>query len=151
MMVEVLKQAGTWHDFSEELKMSVNTGDGCSAQCFRIVGETESGPAALRGFCLLNSLLTSLSRMERVVTVEGEEGGGSEVGSCEKALALAEVGGLQLMGWGWRVVLPSLITCISMLSSAFSTNTSNRSGGLAYFSVISFGEISAFSDFRLNL
>ena len=27
MMVEVLKQAGTWHVSSEELKMSVNTGD----------------------------------------------------------------------------------------------------------------------------
>ena len=36
MMVEVLKQAGTWHDFSEELKMSVNTGDSWSAQCFRM-------------------------------------------------------------------------------------------------------------------
>src|SRR4029434_1606646 len=73
MMVEVLKQAGT-------------------AQYLSVEGETASGPAALRGFCLLNSLLTSLSRMERVVTVEGEEGGGSEVGSCEKALALAVVG-----------------------------------------------------------
>ena len=48
--------------------------------------------------------------MERVVTVEGEEGGGSEVGSCEKALALAEVGGLQLMGWGWRVVLRGMVS-----------------------------------------
>src|SRR4029434_7047231 len=72
-------------------------------------GETESGLAALRGFCLLNSLLTSLSRMEKVITVEGEEGGGSEVGSCEKAVALAEVGGLQLMGWGWRVVLRGMV------------------------------------------
>ena len=49
MMVEVLKQAGTWHDFSEELKMSVNTGDSCSAQCFRMDGEIESVPVALRG------------------------------------------------------------------------------------------------------
>ena len=74
MMVEVLKQAGTWHDFSEELKMSVNTGDSCSAQCFRMDGETESGPVALRGFCLLKSLKTSLSIMDRVVTVVGEKG-----------------------------------------------------------------------------
>ena len=85
MMVEVLKQAGTWHDFSEELKMSVNTGDSCSAQCFRMDGETASGPVALRGFCLLKSLKTSLSIMDRVVTVVGEKGGCSEVGSCGEA------------------------------------------------------------------
>src|SRR4029434_10967378 len=81
--------------------MSLHTGYSGLSQCFRIVGETESGPAALRGFCLLKSLLTSLSRMERVVTVEGEEGGGSEVGSCE-AEASAVVGAVQMLGWGWE-------------------------------------------------
>src|SRR4029434_8586162 len=91
--------------------MSVNTGVGCSAQCFRIDGETESGPAALRGFCLLKRLLTSLSRMERVLTVEAEEGRGSEVGSCEKAQAFAVVGEeVQLMGWGWRVVSRGMVS-----------------------------------------
>ena len=52
-MVEVLKQSGTWQVSREMLKMSVNTGDSWSAQCFRVDGETESGPAVLRGFCLL--------------------------------------------------------------------------------------------------
>ena len=42
MMVEVLKQAGTWHVSSEVLEMSVNTGDSWSAQCFRVGGETEA-------------------------------------------------------------------------------------------------------------
>lgn len=41
-MVEVLKQAGACHVSSELLKISVNT-----AQCFRLKGETESGPVAL--------------------------------------------------------------------------------------------------------
>jgi len=71
------KQAGTWHVSREVLKMSVNTGDSWSAQCFRVEGETESGPAAFRGFCFLNSLLTSLSRMARVVA--GEVEGATEV------------------------------------------------------------------------
>ena len=53
--------------------MSVNTRDSWSEECFRVEGETESGLAALRGLCLLNSLLTSLSRMERDVVVFGEE------------------------------------------------------------------------------
>ena len=60
MMVEVLKQAGTTHSASEVLKMSVNTGDSWSAQYLSVEGETASGPAALRGFCLFKSLLTSL-------------------------------------------------------------------------------------------
>ena len=54
--------------------MSVNTGDSWSVQCFRADGETESGPATLRGFCLLKSLLTSLSCRQRVVAVVEEEG-----------------------------------------------------------------------------
>ena len=61
MMVDVLKQAGTTHSASEVLKMFVNTGDSWSAQYLIVEGETASGPAALRGFCLFNSLLTSLS------------------------------------------------------------------------------------------
>lgn len=36
-------------------------------------GETGPGPAALHEFCLLKSLLKSLSRMESVVLEEGEE------------------------------------------------------------------------------
>jgi len=68
LIVEVLKQAGTWHVSSEVLKMSVNTGDSWSEQCFKVDGETDSAPAA---FCLLK--MTSLSWMERVVT---EVGGG---------------------------------------------------------------------------
>lgn len=35
LMVEVLKQAGMWHVSSEDLKMSVNTGD--SASGWRVV------------------------------------------------------------------------------------------------------------------
>lgn len=67
MVVEVLKQVGTWHISSAVLKMSVNTGDSTD-------GEPQSGPAALLcGFCLLKILLTSLLRMEIVVL---EEGGG---------------------------------------------------------------------------
>lgn len=62
-----MKQAGTWHVSSEVLKMWVNTGDSRSAQCFKVDGETESGAAALLGFCLLKSLLTSLSWIVRVV------------------------------------------------------------------------------------
>ena len=46
MMVEDLKQAGTWRVSSEVLKMSVNTRDSWSAQCFKVEGETESGVAA---------------------------------------------------------------------------------------------------------
>ena len=69
MTVEDLRRAGTWHVSREVLKMVVNTGDNWSAQCLRVAGNTESGPAALRGFCLLKSLLTSLSSMERAVTV----------------------------------------------------------------------------------
>lgn len=51
-----------WHSdlFSEVLKMSVNTGDRRSAQCFRVDGKTESGPAALQGFFLLESIRISL-------------------------------------------------------------------------------------------
>ena len=82
MMVEDLKQAGMWHVSSEVLNMSVNTRDSWSAQCFRVEGETESGPAALQTFCLLNSLLTSLSKMERVIVVVGEEGA-SEINVVE--------------------------------------------------------------------
>jgi len=55
------------------LKMSVNTGDSLSVQGFKVDGETESGPAAFQGFCLLKSLLMYLSCMERVFT---ELGGG---------------------------------------------------------------------------
>ena len=51
--------------------------------------------------------------MERVVTVEGEEGGGSGVGSCEKAHAFAEVGEVQLMGWSWRVVSRGMVSGLS--------------------------------------
>jgi len=51
--------------------------DSWSPQCFRAEGEGESGPAAFRGFCFLKNLLTSLSRIKRVVT---EEGGGGGVG-----------------------------------------------------------------------
>jgi len=51
VMMEVLKQAGTWHVSSEVLKMPVNTRDGRLAQSFRVEGETESGPAALWRFC----------------------------------------------------------------------------------------------------
>ena len=77
--------------------------------------ETESGPAALRGFCLLKSLLTSLSRMERVVTVVGEKGGGSEVSSCGKVQAFAMVGEVQLMGWSVvsRGMVSGLSHCLS--------------------------------------
>lgn len=66
-----------WDISSEVLKISVNTRDSWSAQCFRVDGETESGPAALWRFCLLYCLLTSLSRIERGVTVDGK--GASEV------------------------------------------------------------------------
>jgi len=53
-----------------------------------VEGETESGPSALRGFCLLNSLFTSLSCMERVVVVEVSgcgpcSGGGGGVGGMD--------------------------------------------------------------------
>jgi len=78
MMVEVLKQAGTWHVSSEVLKMPVS--------CVH-----ESGPAALRGFCLLNSLFISLSCMESVVIVG--------VSCCEEAPAVVGEGGL--VGWSW--------------------------------------------------
>ena len=48
----------------------------CSAQCFRVAGETESGPAALQGFCLLKSLLTRMERDVFVVVEEGSSGVG---------------------------------------------------------------------------
>ncbi len=73
MMVEVLKQPGTWHFSKEVLKISVSTGDSWSAQYFRMDGETESGPAAFRGFCLLKTL----SWMEKDVPVMGLKGEGS--------------------------------------------------------------------------
>ena len=47
--------------------------------------------------------------MDRVVTVEGEEGGGSEVGSCGKAQAFAVVGAVQLM-MGWRLVSRGMVS-----------------------------------------
>lgn len=51
-----------------------NAPNSWSAQRFKVRGEAESGPAALRRFCLLKSRLTSLSWMEQVVTVVQEEG-----------------------------------------------------------------------------
>ena len=78
MIVEYLKTAGTWHVSREVLNMLVNTGDSWSAQCFRVGGETESGPAALRGFYLLNSLLTLLREWTVVSVVVGASG----VGRC---------------------------------------------------------------------
>lgn len=92
MMVEVLKQAGTWHISKEVLKISVNTGDSWSAQCFKVDGETESGPAAFRGFCLLKILFTSLSWIVRDIPLMGLEGEGAvKVWSCEEASAPAVV------------------------------------------------------------
>ena len=79
--------------------MSVNTRDSWSAQCFRVDEETESGPAALQGFFLLKSLLTSLSCRQGVVAVVGEEGF-TWVGSSGVALAPAELGGKGLVRWG---------------------------------------------------
>ena len=43
IMVEFLKQTDTWQVSSELLKMSLNTGDSRSAQCFKVDGETVSG------------------------------------------------------------------------------------------------------------
>ena len=51
----------TWHFSKEVLKMVVNTGDSWLVQCLRVAGETESGPAALQGFCLLKRLFVYLS------------------------------------------------------------------------------------------
>lgn len=62
--------------------MSVNTGDSWSTQYFRVEGKAESSPAALQTFCLLNSLLISLSKMERIIVVVGEEGA-SEINVVE--------------------------------------------------------------------
>ena len=69
-------------------------------------GETESGPAALQGFCLLKSLLTSLSWMERVVTeVGGGVGGGGtfKVGIGGGAQTPAEEGEVEVevIHWSW--------------------------------------------------
>ena len=74
MMVEVLKHAGMRHSSSEALKMLVNTGASWSAQCFRADGETESGPAAFRGFGLLNRFFTCLSVTEKGGEEEGVRG-----------------------------------------------------------------------------
>ena len=65
----------------------------------QVDGETESGPAALLGFCLLKSLLTSLSCMERVVSEVGgwEEGWAFKVGIGRGAQAAAEVGEVEVI------------------------------------------------------
>lgn len=81
MKPEVLKQPDTWHVSSEVLKMSVNTGDQ-----HRSSGWMERQ----------NQGSVSVSRMETVVPVVGEEGA-SEVGSCGKDQAPAVVGELELV------------------------------------------------------
>ncbi|XP_037395037.1 uncharacterized protein LOC108423841 [Pygocentrus nattereri] len=71
-MMEDLKQAGTWHDSREELKIPVKTGASSSAQCLKVAEDTESGPEALCGFSLLNSLFTSSSWTERAEGADGQ-------------------------------------------------------------------------------
>lgn len=62
-----IKAHDSWRVSSELLRVSVNTVDNWSAQRFRVDGGTQFGPAALRGSCVLESLFTSLSSMERGV------------------------------------------------------------------------------------
>ncbi|KAM8840627.1 uncharacterized protein AB9W97_001348 isoform 1-T1 [Spinachia spinachia] len=50
VMVEALKQAGTWHVSKEVLKMTVNTEDSCSAQCFRVQRRRSPGRLLYEGF-----------------------------------------------------------------------------------------------------
>ena len=64
--------------------MSLNTGASWSAQNFRMEGETTSGPAAFRGFCLLNRRFTSLTETERCGRSEGVGHGGGEGGGGGK-------------------------------------------------------------------
>ncbi|XP_056138856.1 CD276 antigen [Lampris incognitus] len=66
--MEALRQASTLQSSKE---VSVNTGGSWSAQCLKLEGETAFGPAALGGFCLLSSLLTSLSCIKREGVVGG--------------------------------------------------------------------------------
>ncbi len=68
----------------------------------------ESCLAALQWFYLLKIL----SRMERVVTVVGEEGA-SEVGSCGEAQAPAEVGEVKLVGWSWWMESRGMVSGLS--------------------------------------
>ncbi len=74
-------------------------------------GETESGPAALQGFCLLKSLLTSLSMMEWDVTVVWEEGACWGVGGGADGLELVD----GVTGDGVRTVPLSIKATVKLI------------------------------------
>ncbi len=122
MMVEDLKQAGTCYVSTEVLKMSMNTGDSWSAQCFRVDGETESVPAALRGFCLLKIPLTSVSKMENGFTV-GWGQGASEVWSCGEVQAPAGVGEVELKACNWWIESRGMVSGLSHCLSKWQYNS----------------------------
>ena len=61
MVVETLKQRGTWLSWREEVKMVVKTAASWSAQCFRVEDGKLLGSAAWRLFCFPKSRLTSRS------------------------------------------------------------------------------------------
>ena len=85
---------------------------GVPTQCFRVAGQTESGPTALQGFCVLNSLLTSLSRMERVVVMVFGEDEGLRASRLCSGPAPAEVGELEIIA-GVRGDVSGLSYCLS--------------------------------------
>lgn len=83
MIVEVVKQVGTWHVSSEMVKMSVSTRKAGQDSAIRW-RERQSGLVCMQGFCP-----EALFGMER-----GNKGGqgASKVGSYGKTRAPAEVG-----------------------------------------------------------
>ena len=102
-------------------------------------GETKSGPAALRAFCLLNRLLTTISRVERVVIVVGKEET-SEVGSDGEARAPAGVGEEELVvcSWlmeSWGFVRLSFKSTVKVIKVVFQAQVISEVDGFRFVAV----------------
>ena len=91
IILDDLKHFGTWQCCNDLLKISVNTGASCSAQCLSVDGDIPSGPEALRQFWCLKRLSTSGVCIEKL-------GGGRE-GPYTGAGGLVKDGG---RGSGWN-------------------------------------------------
>ena len=75
-IVDVFHKIGTVQRLREELKMSVNTGANCSAQCLRVLPQILSGPGLFRGLQRLKRWKTSDCLMFKT---DAEGGGGSMI------------------------------------------------------------------------